>query len=48
MLSPETIDATAHAAFDTHRTRTRYRPLDAALRGRRSTTPIASRTRCTG
>ena len=32
MLTPETIDATARAAFDTHRTRTRYRPLDAALR----------------
>src|SRR5438445_852776 len=32
MLTAETIDATARAAFDTHRTRTRYRPLDAALR----------------
>ena len=32
MLTPETIDATARAAFNTHQTRTRYRPLDAALR----------------
>src|SRR5438309_10563959 len=32
MLTPETIEATARAAFDTYRTRTRYRPLDAALR----------------
>jgi 2-keto-4-pentenoate hydratase len=32
MLTPETIDATARAAFDTYRTRTRYRPLDATLR----------------
>ena len=32
MLSPETIDATAHAAFTTYTTRTRYRPLEAALR----------------
>jgi 2-keto-4-pentenoate hydratase len=32
MLSPETIDATARAAFQTYTTRTRYRPLDAALR----------------
>jgi 2-keto-4-pentenoate hydratase len=32
MLTPETIDATARAAFDTYRSRTRYRPLDAALR----------------
>ena len=32
MLTPETIDAAAHAAFDAHRARTRYRPLDTALR----------------
>jgi 2-keto-4-pentenoate hydratase len=32
MLTPEAIEATAHAAFDTYRTRTRYRPLEAALR----------------
>jgi len=32
MLTPETIDATARAAFNTYKTRTRYRPLDAALR----------------
>src|SRR6195256_3111019 len=32
MLTPETIDATARAAFDTYRTHTRYRPLDATLR----------------
>jgi 2-keto-4-pentenoate hydratase len=32
MLTPETIDATARAAFKTYTTRTRYRPLDAALR----------------
>ena len=32
MLTPETIEATARAAFDTYRSRTRYRPLDAALR----------------
>ena len=32
MLTPETVEATARAAFDTYRTRTRYRPLDAALR----------------
>jgi 2-keto-4-pentenoate hydratase len=32
MLTPEQIDATARAAFDTYKTRTRYRPLDAALR----------------
>ena len=32
MLTPETIDATARACFDTHRARTRYRPLDAAVR----------------
>jgi 2-keto-4-pentenoate hydratase len=32
MLTPETIEATARASFQMHRTRTRYRPLDAALR----------------
>ena len=32
MLTAATIDATARAAFDTHKTRARYRPLDAALR----------------
>jgi len=32
MLSPETIAAAARAAFKTYTTRTRYRPLDAALR----------------
>ena len=32
MLTTETIDATAHACFEMHRTRARYRPLDAALR----------------
>ena len=32
MLTPETIDATARACFDTHRAHTRYRPLDAAVR----------------
>src|SRR5262245_5207618 len=32
MLTPDTIEATARAAFDTYRSRTRYRPLDAALR----------------
>src|SRR6185295_16204508 len=32
MLTPETIDATARTCFDTHRARTRYRPLDAAVR----------------
>ena len=32
MLTPETIDATARACFEMHRTRARYRPLDAALR----------------
>ena len=32
MLTSETIDATARAAFETHRSRTRYRPLDATLR----------------
>jgi 2-keto-4-pentenoate hydratase len=32
MLTPETIDATARAAFATYKTRARYRPLDAALR----------------
>jgi 2-keto-4-pentenoate hydratase len=32
MLTPETIEATARAAMEMHRTRTRYRPLDAALR----------------
>jgi 2-keto-4-pentenoate hydratase len=32
MLTQETIDATARAAFATYTTRARYRPLDAALR----------------
>jgi len=32
MLTSETIEATARAAFETYRARTRYRPLDAALR----------------
>jgi len=35
MLTPETIDATARACFEMHRTRARYRPLDAALRAAR-------------
>jgi 2-keto-4-pentenoate hydratase len=32
MLTPETIDATARACLEMHRTRARYRPLDAAVR----------------
>jgi 2-keto-4-pentenoate hydratase len=32
MLTPETIDATARAFLETHRSRTRYTPLEAALR----------------
>src|SRR6266536_1959736 len=32
MLTPETIDATARACFEMHRSRARYRPLDTALR----------------
>ena len=32
MLTAETIDATARAYFEIHRTRARFRPLDAALR----------------
>jgi len=32
MLTPATIDATARACLEMHRTRTRYRPLDAAVR----------------
>lgn len=32
MLTPETIDATARACLEMHRARTRYRPLDAAVR----------------
>ena len=32
MLTPATIEATARACLEMHRTRTRYRPLDAALR----------------
>jgi len=32
MLTPKTIDATARACFEVHRSRTRYRPLDPALR----------------
>src|SRR5262245_35559696 len=33
MLTTEIIDATARACFEKHRTRKRYGPLDAALRG---------------
>jgi 2-keto-4-pentenoate hydratase len=32
MLAPETIEATARACLEMHRTRERYRPLDAAVR----------------
>ena len=32
MLTTETVDATARACFEMHRTRARYRPLDASLR----------------
>jgi len=32
MLTTETIDATARACFEMHRTRARYRPLDATVR----------------
>ena len=32
MLTPETIDAIARACLEMHRTRARYRPLDAAVR----------------
>ena len=32
MLTPATIDATARACLQMHRTRTRYHPLDAAVR----------------
>ena len=32
MLTPGAIDATARACFEMHRSRARYRPLDAALR----------------
>jgi 2-keto-4-pentenoate hydratase len=32
MLTSETIEATARASFEMHRTRARYRPLDAAVR----------------
>jgi 2-keto-4-pentenoate hydratase len=32
MLTPETIEATARASLEMHRTRVRYRPLDAAVR----------------
>ena len=32
MLTPETIDAAARAFLEVHRSRTRYRPLDPALR----------------
>jgi len=32
MLTPQQIDATARDAFATYTARTRYRPLDAALR----------------
>ena len=30
MLTAEIVDATARACFETHRTRTRYQPLEAA------------------
>ena len=33
MLTPETIDTTARAYLEAHRSRTQYRPLDAAVRG---------------
>jgi len=32
MLTPEIVDATARACFEMHRTRARYRPLDATIR----------------
>jgi 2-keto-4-pentenoate hydratase len=32
MLTAQTVDATARACLDMHRTRTRYHPLDAAIR----------------
>src|ERR1700682_6320317 len=32
LLTPETIDATARAYLETHRSRTRYTPLEAAVR----------------
>src|SRR6058998_1018625 len=32
MLTPEIIEASARASFEMHRTRARYRPLDATLR----------------
>ena len=32
MLTPEIIEAAARASFEMHRTRARYRPLDATLR----------------
>src|SRR3989441_5958853 len=32
MLTPEILEAAARASFEMHRTRARYRPLDAALR----------------
>jgi 2-keto-4-pentenoate hydratase len=32
MLTPEAIEATARASLEMHRTRVRYRPLDAAVR----------------
>src|SRR5713101_1077206 len=32
MLTPATVDATAHHCLEMHRTRARYGPLDAALR----------------
>jgi hypothetical protein len=32
MLPPETIDATARAFLDAHRSRARYQPLDPAVR----------------
>ena len=32
MLTPEAVDAAARTCFDMHRTRTRYHPLDAAVR----------------
>jgi 2-keto-4-pentenoate hydratase len=33
MLADATLEATARASFEMHRTRTRYRPLEASLRG---------------
>jgi len=46
MLTPETIDAAARAAFETYTTRARYRPLDATLRAAPLEDAIVSRTPC--